>query len=208
MQDDPGLRGVRVPFDDIGERYDDELADRTAQLAAGQWVLEHTTVGDKVLDLGCGTGHPTAAQLSAAGREVTGVDNSARMLAIGRARLPDVRFVHRDVRSLAAGHGEFHAVVAFFSLLMLPRTDIEAVLADVAGLLVPGGPFVLAMVEADLDGVTGPLLGTEATFSAYPRAELVSTVQRAGFLVDGVDEAAVEFNGQRETQLFVRAWAR
>lgn len=197
-----------MPFDAIGERYDEVFSERSAQLTNGRWVLERTASGARILDLGCGTGFPSAEQLAGAGREVIGVDNSARMLALARLRLPSVRFLHRDLRSLPTEPGSFDGVVAFFSLLMLPKHDIEATLADIARLLVPGGPFALGMVEGDLDAAPLPLFGTEVTVSAYPRDELVKVVRTAGFEVAGVDELVAELEpGQPETQLYLRATA-
>ena len=56
-----------------------------------------------MLDLGCGTGLPTARQLTDAGLRVTGVDLSAGMLALARANVPDAEFVQADLADLIDG---------------------------------------------------------------------------------------------------------
>src|SRR4051812_20707877 len=47
--------------------------------------------GERVLDLGCGTGH-LAAQIAAAGAEVVGIDRAATMVEQARRAYPDLRF--------------------------------------------------------------------------------------------------------------------
>ena len=55
--------------------------------------------GERVLDLGCGTGHLTA-QIAARGAEVTGIDASVSMIALARQNYPKVKFVLGDARRL------------------------------------------------------------------------------------------------------------
>ena len=50
-------------FDMIGERYDDAFPHKSAQIIATQWVIDRLTPGARVLDVGSGTGVPTAGML-------------------------------------------------------------------------------------------------------------------------------------------------
>ena len=74
-----------------------------------------------MLDLGCGTGVPTAGMLAESGLEVVGIDVSTEMLALARRNVPTGRFVAMDVMELDDSLGRFDAACAFFSLLMLRR---------------------------------------------------------------------------------------
>src|SRR5690348_8536348 len=51
--------------------------------------------GERVLDLGCGTGHLTA-QIAAAGAEVLGIDKAASMIDQASATYPNLRFEVAD----------------------------------------------------------------------------------------------------------------
>lgn len=51
--------------------------------------------GERILDLGCGTGHLTA-RISASGAEVVGLDSSVAMIEEARKNYPDIRFVVGD----------------------------------------------------------------------------------------------------------------
>jgi hypothetical protein len=79
--------------------------------------------------------------------------------------------------------GEFEAVVAFFSLLMLPRAEIPAALARFREVLVPGGWLLVGMVEADADDLPIPFLGAQVLVSGYSRQALKDVLAAAGFTV-------------------------
>jgi SAM-dependent methyltransferase len=170
-------------FDRIGEHYDQAFPHKDGQFAAGEWLLERLAPGSRVLDVGCGTGMPTARQLTDAGHQVLGVDISEEMLRLARRDVPEAEFRNLDIMDLDASLGDFTAIVAFFSLLMLPRVDIPPVLAKINGLLRPGGYFLLSMVEADLDDTPIHFLGSPVRVTGYIRGELQELVAKAGFEV-------------------------
>ena len=55
--------------------------------------------GERVLDLGCGTGHLTA-RIAERGAVVTGLDASVSMIAQARQNYPKLKFVLADARGL------------------------------------------------------------------------------------------------------------
>lgn len=179
-------------FDAIGERYDEAFPEKGGQLAAGAWLVSQLETGARVLDIGCGTGVPTARDLYTAGMSVVGVDISAQMLDLARRNVPAAEFHQRDALGLDSSLGSFGGAVSFFSLLMLPRTEIPPALSLVHDRLEPGAPFALGMVEADLDDVPIPFLGNPVHVSAYPRDELRALVESAGFEVRELREVRYE----------------
>ena len=56
--------------------------------------------GERILDLGCGTGHLSAA-IAAVGAMVVGLDQSAEMLEQARAAYPQMKFLVGDAREFA-----------------------------------------------------------------------------------------------------------
>src|SRR5437016_7935097 len=107
-------------FDHIGERYDEAFPHKDGQITAARWLMDRLPAGPRVLDVGCGTGLPTARQLISGGAAVTGIDISPVMLALARANVPEAEFRLLDMADVDGSLGEFDAAVAFFSLLMLP----------------------------------------------------------------------------------------
>jgi SAM-dependent methyltransferase len=214
MTQDPDLPRIRAErqaaqawaFDRIGEHYVQAFPHKDGQIAAGEWLIERLPAGSRVLDVGCGTGTPTARRLVDAGHDVTGIDISDGMLALARRDVPEAEFVHLDAMELDHSMGDFSAIVAFFSLLMLPRTDIPDVLDRIHDNLEPGGHFLLSMVEADLDDTPIRFLGNQIRVTGYIRDELSELVTRAGFEVcelRALSYAPATTQAPPEVQLFL-----
>lgn len=103
--------------------------------------------GERILDLGAGTGHQLAALAEAAGSPagLVGVDPDPAMLAVARETYPDLTFRQADGQELDAADldGPYDAVLSNAAMHWMPRQD--AVVAGVARLLRPGGRFVVEM---------------------------------------------------------------
>ncbi len=198
--------GQAAAYDRIGARYDDAFPHKEGQLACGDWLAARLGPAARVLDAGCGTGLPTAHRLVAAGCAVTGVDISPVMLRYARRNVPGAQFTELDVMNLDRLPGSFDAVVAFFSLLNLPRAAIPRALGLIRGVLTPGGLFSLAMVEADVDDVPISFLGSRILVTGYLRDDLRSVLHAANFSI--AEEKAISYapasTGARpEIQLFL-----
>ena len=131
-------------FDQLGERYDEAFPHKSGQIAATARLLERARPGARVLDAGCGTGLPSARQLVDAGCDVTGVDISAGILELARHNVPRGRFRQLDICDIDPSLGSFDAIVAFFSLLMLPRTEIPFALRTLGRPSSPAGGWCSA----------------------------------------------------------------
>ncbi|HVU03173.1 MAG TPA: DegT/DnrJ/EryC1/StrS family aminotransferase [Polyangiaceae bacterium] len=131
---------------DFAEAYDalyeskDYVADvDTLERCFARFRRERTR---RVLDVGCGTGRHVA-ELARRGYSVAGVDRSADMLAIARARNPGGDFRQGDLATLELGE-RFDAVVVLFAVLSYQTTKdgiLESLRRvrdhlDVGGLLV------------------------------------------------------------------------
>lgn len=94
--------------------------------------------GERILDLGCGTGTLTS-QIAASGSEVVGVDRSPEMIAEARKKFPQLRFEVCDARSLPFS-SEFDAVFSNAALHWI--SEAELVIECVSRALNRGGRFV------------------------------------------------------------------
>lgn len=155
------------PFDQLGLAYQTAYARLREQQAAIEWLLSVLEPGAAALDIGCGTGMPTAGRLSAAGHRVTGIDVSATMVRLARSQVPGAVFENIDVRTMPDPPAPWDAVTAFFSLLQMSRRDLRTVLAKVASWLAPGGCFVFATVPVDCEGLAVEWLGQRIHISSY-----------------------------------------
>ncbi|MFC8140849.1 class I SAM-dependent DNA methyltransferase [Streptomyces paradoxus] len=203
--------GQAEAFDAIGDRYDEAFPHKEGQVASAEWLIKSLPAGARVLDLGCGTGVPTACRLAEAGLRVVGVDLSEGMVALARRHVPTGEFHQADIADLRPGGprdlGRFDAVTAFFSLLMLPRAEIPLALRTVHHLLLPDGLFALSMVEADVDDFSIPFIGRTIRVSGFLRDELREVVEAAGLEI--VEESLYTYapatvDVPPEVQIFLR----
>ncbi|HVS36404.1 MAG TPA: methyltransferase domain-containing protein [Gemmataceae bacterium] len=93
--------------------------------------------GERILDLGCGTGHLTA-RIAAAGAIVVGLDHSAEMLEQARSAYPQLQFIQADARDFTFAE-PFDAV--FSNAVLHWVRPPEAVIRRVRDALRPGGRF-------------------------------------------------------------------
>ena len=115
--------------------------------------------GERILDLGCGTGQLTA-DIAATGAQVVGLDSSPEMLGQARQNYPYLKFVLADATSF--GFDEpFDAVFSNAALHWVKNAD--AAVGSIAAALRPGGRFVaefggkgnIASIMGALDAVFG-----------------------------------------------------
>lgn len=102
--------------------------------------------GASVLDIGCGSGEPMAAELLSRGLAVTGIDSSGTLISLCRERFPSGDWRVADMRSLALGR-TFDALLAWHSFFHLTPDEqrgmfpvFAAHAADGAMLMFTSGP--------------------------------------------------------------------
>ncbi len=98
--------------------------------------------GERILDLGCGTGHLTQ-KIASAGAQVVGLDSAETMIAQARANYPDLTFVVGDGADFAFDE-PFDAVFSNAALHWM-KANPPAVVASIARALRPQGRLVLEM---------------------------------------------------------------
>ena len=77
--------------------------------------------GGEIVDIGCGSGLPIAAELIERGFGVTGVDGTPTMIALFRHNLPGIAAHLADMRELALNR-RFHGLLAWDSFFHLGLT--------------------------------------------------------------------------------------
>lgn len=141
-------RAVERMFDRIAPRYDG--MNRLITLGIDRSWRRRTIAalelrgGERVLDLGCGTGD-LALAAAALGALPVGLDVAAGMLALAGERGPALDWVRGEGEALPFAEATFGAVVSGFALRNL--VDPARALAECARILRPGGR--IAILEVD-----------------------------------------------------------
>lgn len=138
--------------------------------------------GKRVLDLGCGAGENCPAFLDLGASAVTGIDLSARMLAVAAEKHTDPRITyHRlPMEDLSQLPGSFDAVIS--SLAIHYVEDFPALCRAVYEKLTPGGIFVFSQEHP----LTTAL--TEDAMWAYNPDGTVSHYRLTSYCLPGVRE--------------------
>lgn len=145
--------------------------------------------GERILDLGCGTGQLTKA-IAEAGAEVLGIDSSANMIATARAQYPGLPFEQADAANFSLPHS-FDAI--FSNAVLHWILDAESVVRCISGALRSGGRFVaefggkgnIANIEQALKATLSEHgIGAEHPWWYYPTvAEYSAVLEQHGLEV-------------------------
>jgi ubiquinone/menaquinone biosynthesis C-methylase UbiE len=134
---------VRAEYARLAPEYDRRWAGYVAASVGATLTRLALRPGERLLDVGCGTGTLLAAALRAApGARVAGADLAPEMLAAARAKLgPEVPLAAADATRLPFRTGSFDAVASSSSLHYW--SDAPAGVAECARVLRPGGRLVI-----------------------------------------------------------------
>jgi SAM-dependent methyltransferase len=134
-------REYGVQFDRVAQAYDSHRPTYPEELVDAACAAAGVHAGDRVLEIGCGTGQLTAA-LAARGLRVLAVDPGARMIERARVRVgpAGAEFVCGRFEDVALPDYRFAAV---FSATAFHWVDPAVSWSKVASLLDDGGTLVL-----------------------------------------------------------------
>jgi 2-polyprenyl-3-methyl-5-hydroxy-6-metoxy-1,4-benzoquinol methylase len=161
-----------------------------------------------VLDLGCGAGVPVTRWLADRGFAVTGVDVSAKQLELARTNVPEGTFLKADMTEVVFAPESFDAVVAFHSIIHVPRTEHPTLLRSVHRWLEPGGALLATMTVVDYEGRDEDWEGWGApmVWSHYDKNANVAMLRDAGFEIRYAEPRTGGGTGdETETWLWVLA---
>ena len=97
--------------------------------------------GERILDVGCGTGHLTH-EIRQRAAKVVGIDSSPRMIQEARATYPEIEFVQADASAFTFKE-PFDAIFSNAALHWVE--DAEGAVGCMSAVLRPGGRFVIEM---------------------------------------------------------------
>lgn len=126
-------------YDTIGKGYN-QTRKADPYLAGRMHALIGTNLGNRYLDVGCGTGNYTLV-LGQNGSLWTGIDPSDEMLSIAREKAPDVPFIQASAESIPLPDHSFHGALA--SLTIHHWDELKAGFEEVFRVLEPGARFVI-----------------------------------------------------------------
>jgi len=191
---DPRTRtAYQTSYDRVADEYVRRIFDELQHKPLDRQLLDRFAAGVRavgpVCDLGCGPGH-VARYLHEQGVQVCGVDLSPAMVARARRLTPGVEFRQGDLMALDAPDSAWAGIVAFYSIIHIPRDDMAQALAELRRVLRPGGRLLLAFHVGDdavhLDEWWGQPVCVDFFF--FRSDEMARYLQAAGFEIEEIIE--------------------
>lgn len=143
------IKRTKQKYDELAHSINFRQGD---DMTAGM-VVRFTTMlmGERVLDLGSGTGHDTRT-LKRYGMHVQGLDISEEMIEVAKQTVNDVSFRRGDFRNLPFDDEVLDGVWANLSLVHLMKKDLPIALLQVNRVLKGTGIFYASFFTSGTDG--------------------------------------------------------
>jgi cyclopropane fatty-acyl-phospholipid synthase-like methyltransferase len=184
---------VRNTYDKIAEKYAASRGafNNDAHLEKFSSVLP---TGATVLDVGCGSGVPVDSFLVSRGFKVIGLDISEKQIELARTKVPEAKYLVRDISELTAGEFSVNAVVSFYAIFHTPRETHADLFKKFNSYLPANGLMLVTMASTEWEGVENDFYGEPMYESHYGPNENSELVRSAGFEIisDEIDSAGGE----------------
>jgi ubiquinone/menaquinone biosynthesis C-methylase UbiE len=139
-------RAVRASYDAVADEYairmDGELIHKPFDRQLLDAFAEQVRNQGTVADLGCGPGTVTQ-YLHDRGVSMLGIDIAPRMIERAHLACPEVTFECKDFTRLEVADDQWIGALALYSLIHMPREDVQNVLRDIYRVLQPAGLLLI-----------------------------------------------------------------
>ena len=169
---------VRRAWDEVSETYAERRDPDGSDAALIDDLLADLPDDPDVLDVGCGDGARTLANLPDGS---VGLDFSRAGLDLATDRVPAARLVHGDMTALPLADDTFDAITAYHAVFHVPRDDQPGVYEAFARVLRPGGTLLMTLPGGRFETVRRGWMGGEMFFAAPGREQTLAQLREAGF---------------------------
>jgi SAM-dependent methyltransferase len=199
----------RTTYDRVADAYERRFADELDHKPSDRDLLDafSTSVRGPVLDIGCGPGQ-IGAYVRGRGHSVIGLDFSEPMARHALSRL--TASAAADMHSLPVATSSVGGLVAFYSLIHIPRAEVVGVIAEFARVLRPRARLLLSAHEG-----TGVIerdefidLPVPVVATLFELDELVEAIGGNGFAVVRAERRRPYATESDTVRLYVEAVRR
>jgi len=169
---------VRRAWDDVAATYAARRDPDGSDAALIDDLLAGLPSGPTVLDVGCGDGARTLANLPAGS---VGLDVSRRGLDLAAEAVPGARLVHGEMSALPFGADRFDGITAYHAVFHVERDRHPTVYEEFARVLRPGGRLLMTLPGGRFETVRRGWMGGRMFFSAPGRDRTLAQLREAGF---------------------------
>jgi SAM-dependent methyltransferase len=189
----PKRSDCQASYNVVAEEYVRRIADELQHKPLDRTLLDRFAAATRergpVCDMGCGPGH-VARYLKEQGVNVVGYDLSPKMVEAARRLNPGIPFHQADMTALDHADESWAGLIAFYSLIHIPRLEIAETLREFRRVLQPGGLLLLAFHIGDetlhLDDWWEQKVNVDFFF--FQPQEMARDLEGAGFEIEEIIE--------------------
>ncbi|RXK47287.1 class I SAM-dependent methyltransferase [Halorientalis pallida] len=174
-------REVRESWEALSETYARTRPTDGNDVALLDELVEQLPADARVLDVGCGDGQRTLANLD--GTDRIGLDFARTGLDLATRNVPAARLVQGDMARLPLRAGSVDAITAYHAVFHVPQADHPEVYREFARVLRPGGLVLTTVGGSRYETVRRGWLGSDERmfFSTPGRDRTREQLEAAGF---------------------------
>lgn len=187
------LTSLEVGYDKVAGHYVERIFNELDHKPLDRLLLDRfaESIGStgRICDLGCGPGHVTN-YLHQHGANVFGIDLSSAMVDQARRLCLGIEFNTGSMLSLELEPESLAGIVAFYSIIHVPRDEVVTALCEMKRVLEPGRRLLLAFHIGDeimhLDQWWGESVSVDFVF--FQPEEMRNYLERAGLEIEEIIE--------------------
>ena len=169
---------VRHAWEDVSETYAERRDPEGSDADLIEDLLADLPADPRVLDVGCGDGARTLANLPAGS---LGIDLARSGLDLAAETVPGARLLQGDMVSLPVADGSVDAITAYHAVFHVPRENHTTVYREFARVLRPDGRLLMTLPGGRFETVRRGWMGGSMFFSAPGRKATLDSLREAGF---------------------------
>ncbi len=171
-------KDIRAAWEEVAATYAQRRDPDGSDAALIEDLLAELPEEPTVLDVGCGDGARTLANLPDG---AVGLDFSREGLDLATETVPDARLVQGDMTALPVADGRVDGITAYHAVFHVPRERHAEVYREFARVLRPGGVVLMTLPSGRFETVRRGWMGGSMFFSAPGRQATLDGLSDAGF---------------------------
>jgi ubiquinone/menaquinone biosynthesis C-methylase UbiE len=169
---------VRHAWDTVSETYARNRDPTGSDAALLSALVDELPANPVVLDVGCGDGARTLANLPTGS---IGLDFSRRGLELAAEHVPDAELVLADMLHVPLRDATVDAITAYHAVFHVPRESHPAVYRELARVSKPDAILLMTLPGGRFETVRRGWMGGQMFFSSPGRSQTLDHLRAAGF---------------------------
>lgn len=185
------LKNSSITYDLVASTYQETFDDELSKKKFDRDLLDKiasslSKENGLILDIGCGSAGHIGRYLFNKDLNVCGIDISPKSIELAHKINPAMSFKVMNMLQLEFQTATVQAILAFYSIIHIPKIELINLFNEFARVLQPGGLLVLAVHEGFTEQVVEEMLGYKTTLFVdfFSEKELINYLTHTNFSIE------------------------